>query len=278
MLTDIQYRPSTPTTVVSQAPTSFTIIRPLPQEPTTTTDIFSQNESALPSVIQFSQELGNSITDSDSVASFTESEAGSQVSDQPSNSSIGKHHSTIGSPAKDSVEIRAVHNVSEQHRRKYLKSCFDNLQKEVVTETTAKASHLLIITSALETIQRLREQDFQLKRDQERTSEEQRQLQKRFEEVVRDIVGEDPDFNVNQFLIDADLGNPEGLHSLIPFDRQESFQIEETVEVISPTVSHKRSIAEITEELDSQPAKRSHSRSQTPGSKRGKDGKKGKHR
>lgn len=238
-----------PLGVPNSAPTNVLI-----SEPLAPLEVTVQYERTLSPFLLPPPEITTSITDSDSVGSFTGSEAGSQVSEQHSNTSQEKPTSTANTPNKDSVEIRAVHNVSEQHRRKYLKSCFFNLYKEVVAESNAKASHLLIITSALEAIQRVREQDFQLRRDHERAAEEQRQLQRRFDEIVRDILSVDPEFNVNAFLTEADLGNPEG-YMFHPFDRQEPFQIEETVEVVSPPHSQKRQSGEISEDTDGQTRK-----------------------
>ncbi|XP_055335250.1 uncharacterized protein LOC129586206 [Paramacrobiotus metropolitanus] len=212
-------------------------------------------------------ELNTSITDSDSVASYSESEVGSQLSDQLSSSSTIRPVppsqqpttvATVNVNRDSNVEIRAVHNVSEQHRRKYLKSCFDNLQKEVVPESTTKASHLLIITSALEAIQRVREEDFQLRRDSERALDEHRQLLKKLDDVVREILSTDPAFDVNDVLVRADLANPEGFHPLTAFDRHiDPFQIEETVEIVSPSGAQKRPCLDVSDEGEAQNVRKS---------------------
>lgn len=119
------------------------------------------------STLQISSQETNaaSTTDSDSVASLSESEAGSisessvsvRAPPLPALSSSSSYPPSVARLTKDSPEIRAVHNVSEQYRRKFLRSCFDNLQKEVVTDSKAhqKASHLLILTSAIEVIQQV---------------------------------------------------------------------------------------------------------------------------
>ena len=122
-----------------------------------------------------------------------------------------------------------VHNVSEQYRRKYLKSCFDNLQREVVTEANPKASHLLILTSALDVVQQVKDKHGQLKRDHERLLEEQRSLDQRLEEVIRDLHIADPGFDVDQVLAQLDCGNGPESTLIGGVDRPDLFQLEETV-------------------------------------------------
>ena len=217
----------------------------------------------------------SSITDSDSVASLSESEAGS-LFENPISTATSQPPATFPFTAavklsKDSPEIRAVHNVSEQFRRKFLRSCFDNLQKEVVTESSQKASHLLILTSAIEVVQqvsgiflrlsfsqltqslsvlKLREvlihpcsqikaKDSFITGELFRLTEERSALKARLDNLVDAIRTADPSIDLDDILLREPLGIPDTTLSSSLLDRQDSLQVGE-VEITSSLSNRKR--------------------------------------
>ncbi|OQV12247.1 hypothetical protein BV898_13509 [Hypsibius exemplaris] len=218
--------------------------------------------------INSSSITSSSITDSDSMASFSESEQGSltdNFSGLTAFSTSKKSRNHLSKSEKDSPEVRQGHNMSEQFRRKYLKSCFDNLQKEVVVENTPKASHLLILTSALDVVKQVKDREQQLRRDQDRLLSEQRREEHRLDEVIKDLQASNSDLDFDQVLAQLDCG-PDGFPAGSILDRSDLFHIGEAVEVVAQS-SRKRSHHAVTagdaaeeSENSEQPPLRKHSK------------------